>query len=139
MSNMHFFAICSILFAGEFWIVSFVCVYVFLSSFKIFQVFYLIFSVLKNTTNAICLSFKYHLNIATVGLSSAIFWPQRSGCTVLVTVPLTPAPNNPYHQYFRAIIFPDLNSKITSNQDRYNRNLHQGNFHIFQIISIWYR
>lgn len=57
-----------------------------------------------------------------IGTSEAFFsWKPRSGCTVLAEVPLDP--NNPY---FRGQIFPNLDAKLAANQDRFNRDLHQG-------------
>lgn len=62
------------------------------------------------------------VNLVTVGSSSAfIFWETRSGCTVLVDVPLTPI-----DPYYKAELFPSLDAKLAANQNRFDRDLHQG-------------
>lgn len=66
--------------------------------------------------------------VVTIGSSTAFifdgWFEQSSGCTVLVEVPIVP--HNPY---FKAELFPSLDAKLAANQDRYNRELHQGNLH----------
>lgn len=50
-----------------------------------------------------------------------IFWETRSGCTVLVNVPLAPIDS-----YYKAELFPNLDAKLAANQNRFDRDLHQG-------------
>lgn len=70
-----------------------------------------------------------HQIVVSIGSSTAFifdgWFEQTSGCTILVEVPIVP--HNPY---FKAELFPSLDAKLVANQDRYNRNLHQGNFHL---------
>lgn len=49
-----------------------------------------------------------------------LFTPS-SGCTVLVEVPLVT-----YHPYYKAELFGSLTEKLNANQDRFDRDLHQG-------------
>lgn len=66
--------------------------------------------------------------VVSIGSSTAFifdgWFEQSSGCTVLVEVPIVP--HNPY---FKAELFPSLDAKLAANQDRFNRDLHQGNLH----------
>lgn len=71
------------------------------------------------------------IGIVAIGSSTpyifdGLFQP-NSGCTVLLTVPMNTYP--PYGSYFKAEVFPDMNTKLAANQDRYNRNLRQGKTH----------
>lgn len=48
---------------------------------------------------------------------------QPSGCTVLCEVPLVPS-----NSYYKAEMFPSLDAKLSANQNRFDRDLHQGTF-----------
>lgn len=54
-----------------------------------------------------------------------------TGCTVLYQVPLTPD-----HPYFASELFPDIESKVNANQDRYNRDLGQSKSFKYQACHI---
>lgn len=41
----------------------------------------------------------------------------------------------PYGSYFKAEVFPDMNTKLAANQDRFNRNLRQGKRHLAHFSS----
>ncbi|XP_031630070.1 uncharacterized protein LOC116345122 [Contarinia nasturtii] len=63
-----------------------------------------------------------------IGSSSAFFnfFPQpTSGCTVLAVVPMRVDAPHPSSIYYKAHRFPSLNEKLSENQSRFNRNLHQ--------------
>lgn len=60
-----------------------------------------------------------------IGLSEALIFEglfePSSGCTVLATVPTVPG-----DLYFKPEIFQSLDAKLRANQDRFNRDLRQG-------------
>lgn len=64
----------------------------------------------------------YYVWSVTIDSSRAfIFWETRSGCTVLTDVPLAPIDS-----YYKAELFPNLDAKLVANQNRFDRDLHQG-------------